>query len=160
MTFFCFTVAVLILLFSFFAEVTFWQEFESRFNFIAVDYLVYTYEVINNINESYPLPLLITAMLLMTSLVFLLFYKRHYFTDNFEGSTPFIQRFTIFLGLLFISVFYTFFIDNSLAEAVRTGIGMSCQNQESILFFQLIKITRSIMSTSTHSSIIERRLIL
>ena len=40
MTFFCFTVAVLILLFSFFAEVTFWQEFESRFNFIAVDYLV------------------------------------------------------------------------------------------------------------------------
>lgn len=116
MTFFCFTVAVLILLFSFFAEVTFWQEFESRFNFIAVDYLVYTYEVINNINESYPLPLLITAMLIMTSLVFLLFYKRHYFTDNFKGSTPFLQRFFIFFGLLFISVIYAFFIDNSLAE--------------------------------------------
>lgn len=106
MTFFCFNVAVLILLFSFFAEVTFWQEFESRFNFIAVDYLVYTYEVINNINESYPLPLLITAMLIMTSLVFLLFYKRHYFTDNFKGSTPFLQRFFIFFGLLFISVIY------------------------------------------------------
>ncbi|QIY83901.1 sulfatase-like hydrolase/transferase [Chryseobacterium sp. NEB161] len=116
MTFFCFTVAVLILLFSFFAEVTFWQEFESRFNFIAVDYLVYTYEVINNINESYPLPLLITAMLIMTSLVFLFFYKRHYFTDNFKGSTPFLQRFFIFFGLLFISVIYAFFIDNSLAE--------------------------------------------
>ncbi|CEJ69614.1 Sulfatase [Chryseobacterium oranimense G311] len=116
MTFFCFNVAVLILLFSFFAEVTFWQEFESRFNFIAVDYLVYTYEVINNINESYPLPLLITAMLIMTSLVFLLFYKRHYFTDNFKGSTPFLQRFFIFFGLLFISVIYAFFIDNSLAE--------------------------------------------
>ncbi|SUX48253.1 Lipoteichoic acid synthase 2 [Chryseobacterium indoltheticum] len=115
-TFFCFTVAVLILLFSFFAEITFWQEFESRFNFIAVDYLVYTYEVINNINESYPLPLLITAMLIMTSLVFLLFYKRHYFTDNFKGSTPFLQRFFIFFGLLFISVIYAFFIDNSLAE--------------------------------------------
>ncbi|WP_228373919.1 LTA synthase family protein [Epilithonimonas tenax] len=107
---------MLILLFSFFAEVTFWQEFESRFNFIAVDYLVYTYEVINNINESYPLPLLITAMLIMTSLVFLLFYKRHYFTDNFKGSTPFLQRFFIFFGLLFISVIYAFFIDNSLAE--------------------------------------------
>ena len=103
MTFFCFNVAVLILLFSFFAEVTFWQEFESRFNFIAVDYLVYTYEVINNINES-------------SSLVFLLFYKRHYFTDNFKGSTPFLQRFFIFFGLLFISVIYAFFIDNSLAE--------------------------------------------
>ncbi|MDR6156685.1 phosphoglycerol transferase MdoB-like AlkP superfamily enzyme [Chryseobacterium sp. SLBN-27] len=115
-TFFCFTVAVLILLFSFFAEVTFWQEFESRFNFIAVDYLVYTYEVINNINESYPLPFLITAMLTMTSLVFLLFYKGHYFTDNFKGNTPFLQRFFIFFGLLFISLIYAFFIDNSLAE--------------------------------------------
>ena len=34
---------VLISVFSFFAEFTFWREFESRFNFIAVDYLVYTY---------------------------------------------------------------------------------------------------------------------
>ncbi|RZL36313.1 MAG: LTA synthase family protein, partial [Pedobacter sp.] len=51
-----FFVFVVITLFSFFAELTFWQEFESRFNFIAVDYLIYTYEVIHNINESYPLP--------------------------------------------------------------------------------------------------------
>ena len=54
---------VLIAMFSFFAEVTFWQEFESRFNFIAVDYLIYTFEVINNINESYPLPILISGMI-------------------------------------------------------------------------------------------------
>ncbi|SHM78748.1 Phosphoglycerol transferase MdoB [Chryseobacterium carnipullorum] len=115
-TFICFTIAVLILLFSFFAEITFWQEFESRFNFIAVDYLIYTYEVVNNINESYPLPLLITAMLIMASLVFLFFYKRQYFTYNFTGSTSFLQRCTVFFGLLFISITYAFFIDNSLAE--------------------------------------------
>ena len=35
-------------------KATFWQEFQSRFNFIAVDYLVYTNEVIGNIRESYP----------------------------------------------------------------------------------------------------------
>lgn len=52
-TYFSFSLGILILFFSFFAEITFWQEFESRFNFIAVDYLIYTYEVINNINESY-----------------------------------------------------------------------------------------------------------
>ncbi|TCW31888.1 phosphoglycerol transferase MdoB-like AlkP superfamily enzyme [Gulbenkiania mobilis] len=41
------------------AEWLFWQEFGSRFNFIAVDYLVYTHEVIGNIRESYPVgPLL------------------------------------------------------------------------------------------------------
>lgn len=36
------------------SEWTFWEEFQSRFNFIAVDYLVYTTEVIGNIRESYP----------------------------------------------------------------------------------------------------------
>lgn len=44
-----------ILLFSAAAEHVFWTEFTTRFNFIAVDYLVYTQEVIGNIVESYPL---------------------------------------------------------------------------------------------------------
>lgn len=38
------------------AEWVFWDEFGVRFNFIAVDYLVYTTEVIGNIRESYPMP--------------------------------------------------------------------------------------------------------
>ena len=36
------------------AEWVFWDEFASRFNFIAVDYLVYTNEVLGNIWQSYP----------------------------------------------------------------------------------------------------------
>ncbi|HUP29046.1 MAG TPA: sulfatase-like hydrolase/transferase, partial [Usitatibacter sp.] len=36
------------------AEWVFWDEFGARFNFIAVDYLVYTHEVVGNIWESYP----------------------------------------------------------------------------------------------------------
>ncbi len=39
------------------AELVFWNEFTSRFNFIAVDYLVYTNEVLGNLRESYDLPL-------------------------------------------------------------------------------------------------------
>ena len=35
------------------AEITFWDEFSVRFNFIAVDYLIYTTEVLGNIWESY-----------------------------------------------------------------------------------------------------------
>jgi phosphoglycerol transferase MdoB-like AlkP superfamily enzyme len=44
------------LLFGAVAEWFFWDEFGVRFNFIAVDYLVYTQEVIGNIRESYPMP--------------------------------------------------------------------------------------------------------
>ena len=43
------------LLFDAAAEWLFWNEFSSRFNFIAVDYLIYTKEVIGNIRQSYPI---------------------------------------------------------------------------------------------------------
>lgn len=45
------------------AEFAFWAEFGSRFDFIAVDYLVYTHEVIGNILESYPVALWTMAIL-------------------------------------------------------------------------------------------------
>lgn len=54
-----------LLLFNGIAEWFFWDEFSARFNFIAVDYLVYTTEVVGNINQSYPIGwlLLITALI-------------------------------------------------------------------------------------------------
>jgi len=51
-----------LLLFGVVAEATFWLEFATRFNFIAVDYLLYTHEVIGNIRESYPVPLILTGI--------------------------------------------------------------------------------------------------
>ena len=62
------------LAFSSVSEFVFWNEFSSRFNFIAVDYLIYTREVIGNIRESYSMPLIfaglgaLTAVLLALSL--------------------------------------------------------------------------------------------
>ncbi len=50
---------IYLLLFGLVSEWTFWDEFGVRFNFIAVDYLVYTTEVIGNIRESYNLPLIL-----------------------------------------------------------------------------------------------------
>lgn len=51
-----------LMLFQACAEYFFWDEFTTRFNFIAVDYLVYTQEVLGNILESYPVfPLLAGA---------------------------------------------------------------------------------------------------
>ena len=63
------------LLFGAVAEWYFWQEFGARFNFIAVDYLVYTQEVLANIRESYPLPVIVTALALATGAVLIFFRK-------------------------------------------------------------------------------------
>jgi phosphoglycerol transferase MdoB-like AlkP superfamily enzyme len=48
------------------SEYLFWEEFSTRYNFIAVDYLIYTNEVIGNIKESYPVGWLIAIIILVT----------------------------------------------------------------------------------------------
>ena len=53
------------LIFGAVSEYIFWQEFTTRFNFIAVDYLIYTNEVIGNIRESYPVPLILLLIALV-----------------------------------------------------------------------------------------------
>lgn len=54
--------ALAVLLFGAVSEIVFWQEFTTRFNFIAVDYLIYTNEVIGNIIESYPVGWILLAI--------------------------------------------------------------------------------------------------
>ncbi|WP_336518240.1 LTA synthase family protein [Pollutibacter soli] len=94
----------------------FWQEFESRFNFIAVDYLVYTYEVVSNINQSYPLPILIGSILIIVTIIQFLFEKRRYFQKSFRGNTVLKDR--VVLSSVFSSVILIFAlgINNSFAE--------------------------------------------
>ena len=56
------TLSVFVMLFTAAAEWLFWDEFGVRFNFIAVDYLVYSDEVLNNILESYPIGKLLSGL--------------------------------------------------------------------------------------------------
>jgi phosphoglycerol transferase MdoB-like AlkP superfamily enzyme len=58
------------LLFTCVAEVLFWNEFAARFNFIAVDYLIYTRETLGNIRQSFPVIPLLVGVLLATFGVF------------------------------------------------------------------------------------------
>jgi len=60
---------VFAILFNAVAELVFWEEFGVRFNFIAVDYLVYTSEVLQNIWESYPILILVPAILFVAVLI-------------------------------------------------------------------------------------------
>lgn len=64
-----FVIYVFTLLFVAVSEGFFWDEFSVRFNFIAVDYLVFTTEVIGNIRESYPIVKIIMTLALLAGLI-------------------------------------------------------------------------------------------
>lgn len=110
------SLTIFILVFTFFAELTFWDEFKSRFNFIAVDYLIYTHEVVSNIQESYPLPLLVGGVLILTALIVFLFYKRKAFYKTFTSEITIVQRFFMIASSLIIALLFVSSIKNVQAE--------------------------------------------
>jgi len=71
-----FFAVLFILLFDAAAEYLFFDEFETRFNFIAIDYLVYTREVLGNIRESYPLSKILLGIGTSAAALYLLLRKR------------------------------------------------------------------------------------
>lgn len=109
-------ILILLCMFSFFAEITFWKEFESRFNFIAVDYLIYTYEVVNNIRQSYPLEYLAGGMILITSCIMLFFEKRKVFRNSFHSTTPLLLRFKLTGMIIIAAITAGLFLNTRWAE--------------------------------------------
>jgi phosphoglycerol transferase MdoB-like AlkP superfamily enzyme len=75
-----------------FSEWFFWDEFSVRFNFIAVDYLVYTKEVIGNIRESYPMGILLSVIAFVSGVVFYVIYKLDYIEDILNTKSSIKQR--------------------------------------------------------------------
>lgn len=75
------------LLFMSIAEVLFWNEFNSRFNFIAVDYLIYTRETIGNVIESYPVGWLMAALIAVTAIAFFLMRRPVWRAGAADGGT-------------------------------------------------------------------------
>jgi len=61
--------SIALLLFGAVAEITFWMEFTTRFNFIALDYLIYTQEVIGNIRQSYPVGWILVGIGIAAALI-------------------------------------------------------------------------------------------
>ncbi|KJU83328.1 phosphoglycerol transferase family protein, alkaline phosphatase superfamily [Candidatus Magnetobacterium bavaricum] len=87
------------------AEVVFFDEFGVRFNFIAVDYLIYTTELVNNIRESYPIYAILSAVGLVTLSLFMSIRRR--ITDvlisSHEGVAVRIKFALLFLLLPLLS---------------------------------------------------------
>ena len=115
-TYFGFSLGVLIVFFSFFGELTFWDEFQRRYNFIAVDYLIYTYEVVKNINESYPLPILISAMLALVLTSIFIIYKLNYFSKTFNSQTSFKSKLIATIPWGAVVVISICFVTNKSAD--------------------------------------------
>jgi phosphoglycerol transferase MdoB-like AlkP superfamily enzyme len=93
-----------VIIFSCFSEVVFWDEFQTRFNFIAVDYLIYTTEVIANIIESYPIVLLVSVVVAIATVIFFCTYKKIVLQKH-ENFFCRLKNFIIFCTALVVAFF-------------------------------------------------------
>ncbi len=92
------------------AEITFWDEFSVRYNFIAVDYLIYTTEVLGNIWESYNIPLIAAGVVLATIAVVFLVRKK--IIASQQVSMRFAKRSVFFFLFLLITAAGYFLVNN------------------------------------------------
>ncbi len=113
--FFLFFLITLILVLNVGGEIIFWDEFNVRYNFIAVDYLVYTNEVIGNIIESYNIPLIGAAVAIATAAV--LFFVRKKLMASQEVSMRFGKRTLFFFVFMLLPVAGYFLVNNRIKNS-------------------------------------------
>ena len=103
-----------LILFNVVAEYTFFDEFATRFNFIAVDYLIYTTEVIRNIRESYPVNIILAVLLLFNLALFL--PVRKHFSRSFSYSSKIGGRLKVGAVILTLPLLSFIAVDLSLTQ--------------------------------------------
>jgi phosphoglycerol transferase MdoB-like AlkP superfamily enzyme len=108
-----FFVITYLLLFNVIAEYTFFDEFATRFNFIAVDYLIYTNEVVRNIVESYPVYWILGGLLVANCCIFFMAIRKP-LERCFGMSTRLGQRFRTGLVLLALPLLSYLLVDISM----------------------------------------------
>ena len=97
---------VVILLQNAISEFFFWNEFGVKYNFIAVDYLVYTNEVIGNIMQSYPvIPLFSTLFIVAGFVTYFIVKKSKNYIENIPTIVEKIKISGVYFGLFGMSLF-------------------------------------------------------
>lgn len=118
---------VLLIIFNGVSEYFFWSEFGVRYNFIAVDYLIYTNEVIGNIMESYPVLPLFSAILAVALLVTLFIYKKTkgelLALPNFRQKLVLLTSFLVLFGISLVIVpqFDKIKADNTFVREIQAN---------------------------------------
>jgi len=115
-TFVLYFITFYLLIFNGVAEYFFWEEFGVRYNFIAIDYLVYTTEVLGNIKESYPMPLLISAILIADIALSYFMLKKKLMAVWLDSKSIRKQRMLRGLTLLILPVLSFILIRNTTVE--------------------------------------------
>ena len=112
-----FLVSAFLLAFNLAAEYYFFYEFGVRYNFIAVDYLVYTNEVLGNIRESYNLPVVLPLVAALSAAALWLFGRRLAFA--FANPLSFRTRLSGALPVLAAPALCFFLLDGRLAQVSK-----------------------------------------
>lgn len=113
---FCFGVYCAVVLVS---EYYFWEEFQTRYNFIAVDYLIYTQELFGNIFESYSLIILVLSVIILSVIIIKLL---NYLLPKNFGETTFKLRLCRCLFYVGIIATGTFFFGSDTATMVSQNV--------------------------------------
>jgi phosphoglycerol transferase MdoB-like AlkP superfamily enzyme len=118
---------VLLIVFNAVSEYFFYNEFGLRYNFIAVDYLIYTNEVIGNIMESYPVVPLFLIIFAITSTITWFIYKKtkDELKDlpNFKQKLVLLGSFILLVGISLVCLTFTTQIKstNVFAEEIEAN---------------------------------------
>jgi len=102
-----FFVVVLTLSFNAISEWFFWEEFSVRYNFIAVDYLVYTTEVIGNIRQSYPVNTLVFLLVIISITITYFLRKKIWLSTTVNMG---LRKRSKFLVVFLIAPIATYFL--------------------------------------------------
>ena len=87
------------------SEYFFWNEFGVKYNFIAVNYLVYTNEVIGNIMESYPVIPIFSALFIIAGIItYFIVKKSKIYIEKIPSVFEKIQITVIYFLLLGLSL--------------------------------------------------------
>lgn len=109
------------------SECVFWNEFGVRYNFIAVDYLVYTNEVIGNIMESYPIvPMFLGVFLVAVLICWRLFRRKDFSESGNGGAVQFLATFVIYAVLFAGSFFWLRFSYRNLQNSNNYATELQC----------------------------------
>ena len=109
---------VLLIIFNAVSEYFFYNEFGVRYNFIAVDYLIYTNEVIGNIMESYPIVPLFSIIFIITALATLFIYKKT--KDTLIDLPNFKQKIVLLFSFIILATISIFVIPKISYEKGNT----------------------------------------
>ncbi|WP_329804846.1 LTA synthase family protein [Flavobacterium facile] len=89
------------------SEFFFWNEFGVRYNFIAVDYLVYTNAVIGNIMESYPVvPLFASVGIIAFTSTYFIIKKSKSYLENLPDFPNKLKIVALQVVLFFSALFF------------------------------------------------------